>query len=219
MAASEYPSLWSGIELNWENILSRTFYGTDIYTFELYPAARPEETAIVNGTLKSSTNTLSNPVITVLRQKNEADRYLVNPSDGRFALALSAKGNNTVVAMADGCLPRVVIGNAAKVSRDMASSDFILLPASLLGRYPIPLPRNTGNKSILPLQKEATAILDAYVDFMLLNPKIHIRIESTRIEEAQAIHQYLLSRQLRPERFEYKANSALAGPLFVITEM
>ena len=35
MAASDYPSLWSGIELNWENILSRTFYGTDIYTFIL----------------------------------------------------------------------------------------------------------------------------------------------------------------------------------------
>ena len=25
-------NLWSGIELTWENILARTFYGTDIYS-------------------------------------------------------------------------------------------------------------------------------------------------------------------------------------------
>lgn len=35
MDASEFPTLWSGIELNWENILSRTFYGTDIYSYIL----------------------------------------------------------------------------------------------------------------------------------------------------------------------------------------
>jgi hypothetical protein len=33
-------NLWSGIELTWENILARTFYGTDIYSHILlgYPA-------------------------------------------------------------------------------------------------------------------------------------------------------------------------------------
>lgn len=32
METFETPNLWSGIELTWENILSRTFYGTDIYS-------------------------------------------------------------------------------------------------------------------------------------------------------------------------------------------
>ena len=35
MAANDYPTLWSGIELSWKNILSQTFYGTDIYSYIL----------------------------------------------------------------------------------------------------------------------------------------------------------------------------------------
>ena len=37
-------NLWSGIELTWENILARTFYGTDIYSHILqtyYPRKHP----------------------------------------------------------------------------------------------------------------------------------------------------------------------------------
>ena len=33
-------NLWSGIELTWENILARTFYGTDIYSTFSRPITR-----------------------------------------------------------------------------------------------------------------------------------------------------------------------------------
>ena len=39
------------------------------------------------------------------------------------------------------------------------------------------------------------------------------------MEEAKAIYDYLVSRQLRVERLEYKSNSALAKPQIVITQM
>ncbi len=193
--------------------------GTDIYTFELYPLAQPEEMSIVSGQLKTQGGATTKGTITVLRQKTESDRYIVKDENGRFALALSAKENNAVIVNADGCIPLVVCGNAAQVSRNIAAADFLLSPAKLLGRYNLPLSKHAANKSVLPLDGDATTILDAYVDFLLENPKIHIRIESTRIEEAQAICDYFLSRQLRRERFEYKSNSALSNPVLVITEM
>ena len=81
----------------------------------------------------------------------------------------------------------------------------------------MPLPRNGRN--LLPLNKDATATLDAITDFLLKNPHMHIRIDATTVDEAKAIHDYLLSRQLRPERLEYKANASLATPQITITQM
>lgn len=193
--------------------------GTDIFTFELYPAAQPEEMAIADGMLRSTDGKPLSGTVSVLRQKTEADKYLVTSLDGRFALALSAKGNNVVIATADGHLPRVICGNAAQLHRDMKAADFALMPATMLGRYPLRLPKNARTKSIIPLSDNANAILDAYADYLLSHPRTHIRIESTHTDEAKAIYDYLLSRQLRSERLEYKQNASLATPQIVITEM
>ena len=193
--------------------------GTDIFSFELYPAAQPEEMFIAKGALRSTGGNALNGTVTVLRQKTEADRYLVTTRDGSFALALAARGNNVVIASSEGHLPKAISGNATQLQRDMKAADFVLMPAVLWGRYPLVLPKGAGNKGILPLGENATAVLDAYVDYLLEHPRTHIRIESTKAEEAKAIHDYLLSRQLRAERLEYKQNAALATPQIVITEM
>jgi len=194
--------------------------GNDIFTFELYPAAQPEEMSIVEGkNIMGSNNVRLSGTIDVLRDKADADRYFFGEHDGNYAIALSAKGNNTVIVSADGYLPRVVCGNAAQVRRDLKAADFLLQPAKLLDRYPLPLPKTGASKSLLPLNADATAVLDAYADFLLQHPRMHIRIEATRMDEAKAIHDYFLSRQLRPERLEYKPNSSLARPQIVITQM
>ena len=134
-----------------------------------------------------------------------------------LALALAAKGVNTVIYNAEGYLPRVAIGNAAQLRRDIRATDFVMLPMKLWGRYPMPLPKN--GKNLLPLSKNATMVLDAYTDFMLEHPKVRVRIEATTMEEAKAIYDYLLSRQLRAERLEYKPNQSLSAPVLVITQM
>ena len=191
--------------------------GTDIFSFELYPAAQPEEMSIVTGQLHTADGRPLKGTVLVLRQNPEADRYIVENDKGLFALALSAKGNNAVVATAEGYMPKVYCGNAKQLRRDLNAADFNMLPAELWGRYPLPLPKNGNN--LLPLSNNATTMLDAYVDYLLSHPKMHIRIEATRIEEAKAIYEYFLSHQMRSERFEYKANSALAAPQLVITQM
>lgn len=194
--------------------------GNDIFMFELYPAAQPEEMSIVSGkTIMGSNNVHLSGTIDVLRDKADADRYFFGDYNDNYAIALSAKGNNTVIVNVDNYLPHVACGNAAQVRRDLSAADFVMHPAELWGRYPLPLPKASNNKSILPLSASATAILDAYVDFLLKHPKMHIRIESTKMEEAKAIYDYLVSRQLRIERLEYKPNSALAKPQIVITQM
>ena len=195
--------------------------GTDIFVFELYPAAQPEEMAIVSGdNIRSSDNNSLNVIIDVLRRnRSEADRYFFDKQCDHYALALSARGNNIVIVKSEGHLPRTLCGNAAQIQRDINAADFTLMPAKLWGRYPLHLPKATGGKSLLPLSDDASAVLDAYVDFLLEYPRMHICIEAPRMDEAKAISDYLLSLQLRSERIEYKPNSSLASPQIVITAL
>lgn len=205
---------FAGKSLDWTGI-----GGTDIFTFELYPAAQPEEMAIVTSRpLKGIEGRPAQGSVNVLRQKAEADIYPVE-GDGEITLALSVRGSNTVVVNVEGCLPMVFCGNAAQVRRDLNAASFQLLPAQLQGVYPLPLPTHGANRDILPLDNAATAVLDAYADYLLAHPKMHIRIEAPRMDQAKALYDYLLSRQLRAERFEYKPNSALSSPRIVITQM
>jgi len=178
--------------------------GTDIFTFELYPAAQPEEMAIVEGSLRTPDGKPTSASISVLRQKTDADIYLVG-DDGRFALALPVKSSATVTVNAPDCMPRILQGNAMQLKRDLNAADFSPLPIALFGRYPLP-------------NIKQLSWLDPLADFLLQNPRIHIRIEATTMESSKAIHDYLLSRQLRPERLEYKPNPALANPQIVITQ-
>lgn len=190
--------------------------GTDIFTFELYPSAQPEEMAVVKANLKDSQGRSVSGKIDVLRQKAGADEYIID-EEGIIAIALSVRGHNTVIVNSEGCMPHIISGNAQTISRDLNASDFVMNAAELWGRYPLPLPRNGRN--LLPLNKDATATLDAITDYLLKNPRMRIRIDATTTDEAKAIYDYLLSRQLRAERLEYKSNSALATPQIVITQL
>jgi len=191
--------------------------GTDIFTFELYPSAQPEEMAIVRCQLKDAGGKTLEGSIEVLRNKSEADRYTVD-ADGQASLALSARGTNTVIVNAEGYMPRTLCGNAAQIRRDITSADFMLMPAKAFGRYPLHLPERGEKHITSTLCKEATEALDAYVDFMLKHPSMQIRIEATSMEQAKAIYDYMLSRQLRGERLEYKPNATLSAPVIVITQ-
>lgn len=195
--------------------------GNDIFTFELYPAAQPEEMDIVAATLRTSGGGTTTGKVAVLRQKSDADQYLVDNANGKFALALSARNTNTVIVSADGYMPKVAIGNARQLRRDLNAADFTLQPAELWGRYTLPL-NNTQltmhNSQVATFNSQLSTILDAYADFLLKNPRMHIRIEATTMEQAKTIYDYFLSRQLRAERFEYKPNQSLAKPQLVIIE-
>lgn len=192
--------------------------GNDIFRFELYPAAQPEEMTIVEGgKIKSTDGKPLSGTISVLRKKTDSDVYYFSSEQDRYAIAISAKGESTVIVNSDGYLPRVVSGNSLQIKRDMQSADFALNEAKLLGRYPLHLSKK--GKNLLPLDSYSTAVLDAYTDFLLKYPRMHIRIEATTMELAKTIYDYLLSRQLRPERLEYKPNSSLSSPVIVITEM
>ena len=171
---------------------------------------------VVKAQLKDNQGKPLSGTVQVLRQKAGADHYIID-EEGIIALSLSARGTNTVIVNSEGCMPRIVSGNAHTLQRDLNAADFVMHTAELWGRYPMPLPKNGRN--LLPLNKEATAALDAITDFMLKNPRMHIRIDATTVDEAKAIYDYLLSRQLRTERLEYKANSALANPQIVITNL
>ena len=191
--------------------------GSDIFTFELYPSAQPDETNIVAGTLRTSDGKPTEGSISVLRQRSDADRYIVG-DNGLYALALSTRSNNTVIVSADGFMPRALSGNAKQLRRDLNAADFLLQPLALWGRYPLLLPASAFSADP-KYNSQLASLLDPYVDFLLQNPKIHLRIEATTTDKAKAIYDYMISRQLRQQRLEYKSNPTLANPQIVITEL
>lgn len=191
--------------------------GTDIFTFELYPAAQPEEMAVVKGQLRGKDGQTLKGRITVLRDNPEADRYIVDNAKGHFALVLSAKHQNTVVVAVEGCLPLTYCGPASRIARDLGASSFTPLAAQLWGRYPLPLPKESLKEG--QLGEEAQTILAAYADYLLEHPKTHLRIEAPTMEEARAVYEYFVSHQLRAERFEYKPVASLGTAQIVITQL
>ncbi|MCR4828573.1 MAG: hypothetical protein K5864_03825 [Bacteroidales bacterium] len=190
--------------------------GTDIFTFELYPAAQPEAMTIVKGRLRTADNKPQKGTIVVLRDTPEASRYLVDTPDGTFAVALATQSSNTMVVSVDGYLPITLCGKAAQLQRDINSASFTLLAEKLWGRYPLPLPRGANPGE---LSDDAKTILEAYADYLLARPRVHLRIEAPTLEGAKAIYDYLVALQLRAERFEYKPVPSLGTPQLVITQI
>jgi hypothetical protein len=115
-------------------------------------------------------------------------------------------------------MPRALSGNAKQLRRDLNAADFLLQPLALWGRYPLLLPASAFSADP-KYNSQLASLLDPYVDFLLQNPKIHLRIEATTTDKAKAIYDYMISRQLRQQRLEYKSNPTLANPQIVITEL
>lgn len=206
VAADGHNAYFANKSADWKGV-----GGTDIFCFELYPAARPTEMAVVRGRMRSTGGEALRGSVDILAQRGHSQHYIVDSTDGSFAIAIPARGNNLILFTSEGHMPRVVTGNAAKVNRDLQAADFLLSPIVASGRYPIAMP------TALPLNADAIAILDAYADFLIENPRIRIRVEAATLQLAQAIHDHLLSRQLRPERLTYKQTPTLSAPVFVVT--
>lgn len=184
--------------------------GFDIYQFDLYPDARPEPMRYV------PIQTIAGARIIALRPTSQPAIYLIDES-GHGAMMLSCSENQTVMAVADGCVPEVMRINRSEVPR---ISTLQLTPqiAKQNQRYPI--------KAFLfdsrhRLTSEGKQVVDAYVTHLLQKqPRMHIRIECPIAAQAKAIYDYLtVDQKMRPERIEQQANSGLIQPQIIITQL
>ncbi|MBQ2508879.1 MAG: PD40 domain-containing protein [Bacteroidales bacterium] len=184
--------------------------GYDIYQFDLYPDARPEPMRCV------PVQTAANARVLSLRPTAEAAEYWMDAS-GHGAMMLSCSENQTVMAVADGCVPDVVRINRSEVPR-ITFLTLSPLPAKANQHYPI--------KAVLfdsknALTSDGKQVIDTYVTHLLQKqPRMHVRIECPVAAQAKAIYDYLtVEQKMRPERIEQRVNTGIIQPQIVITQM
>lgn len=185
--------------------------GSDVMTFSLYPAARPEPMRHFWGSATSAEGTPIPAQIHHWRPDANTACYWADSSDGRFAVQLSMQADNLLAVIAEGFMPQIVTYSAQQVKRGMQPLDFSLVPMSLKRSAPLP-----SNNLAKPLRDKW---LDVLTEFLQQHPRLHIDIESPKSGDAKRLYEELLSRKLRPERLSFRGGTDIASPRWTITQM
>lgn len=177
--------------------------GSDIFFFDLYPAAQPESMRLCRTRLLTSDGELQSGEITVYRKGAEPMRYTNGGEPASLSVMLSASVDNFVVASAKEHLPTVKLVKAESLKHQSAPNvgDFTMRRLKKGGRYTISGIQLAGNG----LSQASKTIVDAYIGFLRENPMVHIRIEGVTENMVKAVYDYMVEQKTRPERLSYKA--------------
>lgn len=175
--------------------------GSDVYWFDLYPEARPESMYLRSGIMQSADGAPVKGKISISRYGSDKAEYLVG-GDGQFSVMLSSKEDNVLVANAEGFFPQAVF-----VGRSVRNG----MPQTIH----LQLVKKDGRYRIIM----NPAALDAYVDFLLEHPRMHVRVEAGNSADAKKVYDYFLAHKLRTERLDYKSTSSSTGVSLIITQM
>lgn len=187
--------------------------GSDIFMFDLYPAARPEAMSLYHGRLHDLQGNPLPGTISVFRSTASRALYPVDSSNGSFSVMLSQKETNFLVAQSPGYMPYVVSATHLLLRQRGSSSvsDISLLPLVQGGIYPLSL---SGTR----LSDADRRVISFFAEFLLENPRMHIRVEAPQKSFAKEIYDALLSSKLRADRLEFRGGTDVVSPRFVITQ-
>ena len=186
--------------------------GSDVFAFDLYPAAQPEPMRLCPLRVLSSESKPLVAEVSVYRKGANRMRYVADASTGELSVMLSMKVDNFVVASAKDYVPAVRLVKTSAV-KQQSIPDLHMQPLKKGGRYPLPGIQLTTNG----LSDTGKTILDAYIDFLRENPMVHIRIEGVTENMVRAVYDYMVEQKLRPERLSYKAGGS-ADLQFVVVQ-
>ncbi|MEI6123171.1 MAG: OmpA family protein [Bacteroidota bacterium] len=193
--------------------------GWDVYSFELYKEARPEEMKILKGSVKEETT--EKPVEARIELKNvETKKITQIPVDfttGNYAIAISTKNDyiltvkKTDYAYESKLIPAEDTTHAEPVSQ----IDFAVKPIAVGQSYRL----NDiyfGSNSF-ELNVDSKAILDGFIEFLNENPNIKIAIHghtdnigndqanlALSEERSKSVYNYLIEHGMGDQRLSYK---------------
>ena len=190
--------------------------GSDIFFFPLYESARPEPMRYVTVRLLSTDNHPLPGELSIFRKGSGKAEYLADTLSGTVAAMLSMSNDNFLVASAADHFPMVRHIKASQVKKYTSTtlSDIALRPLKKGGVYKISGIQMSGTG----LTDDSKTVLDAYITFLQEHPMVHIRIEAVTDNMVRAVHNYMLSQKLRPDRFTTKAGG-VADLQFVIIQL
>lgn len=201
VTADGLQGYFSGKSPEWKGI-----GGRDIFSFDLYPSARPEGMRVAHGTMTTANGTPLTGAVRVIRYGADDAVYLPNASDGTFAVALSRHEDMVLVAHAEGYMPAVQWVPAGKVRRGAAVElDFVLKAADKGSKHALPTMLYDAKRK--QITDEGKKMLNAYVAYLQEHPLLHIAVEAPAADMAKAVYDYMLSQRLRAERLSHRSGT------------
>ncbi|MBQ0016674.1 MAG: PD40 domain-containing protein, partial [Bacteroidales bacterium] len=169
--------------------------GADILSFDLYPAARPESMTFSQGIITSTNGLPLAATITIDRTATLPAVYLIDTS-GKYRIMISTHETNLISVQAPGYIPFASIGLPQRTP-GLLPDHIQLKPIE--NHNPITLNINPTQQKLRPIDQR---LLDIYIQFLLNNPTSSATIEAPNKTISEQIHNYLLSKKLRPSRLK-----------------
>jgi len=192
--------------------------GWDLYSFDLYQAARPEKVLFISGTVKSERE--SEPVRARIELKNlESKRIEEIPLDsvtGRYVAVTPFSNDYIMTVKKEGYVyeSRYIASSDESFSKP-ATVDMEIKPIELNESYRINDIYFGFNSS--DLSPESRAVLDQLIEFLQENPSIEIEIQGhtdnighdadnlkLSASRARSVYDYLVESKTEAARLTYK---------------
>jgi outer membrane protein OmpA-like peptidoglycan-associated protein len=202
-------------------VASNKFHGKggwDLYSFDLYDAARPEKVLFIKGTVKDEMS--AEPVKAKIELRNlETKKISEIPLDtntGKYVAVRPFKNDYVMTIKKEGYVyESKYISKADSVFKTPASVDVAIQPIELNKSYRINDIYFDFNSSTL--KEESKAVLEQMIEFLEFNGNMCIQIQghtddigndadNLRLSESRArsVYDYLVDRKINPNRLSYK---------------
>jgi outer membrane protein OmpA-like peptidoglycan-associated protein len=191
--------------------------GLDIYTFELYESARPEEVIYIEGTIKNADNKVN---VSQIEIKNittkEVTKIDVNQEDGSYVAIVTAKDDHILTIKEEGIaftsklINKEELGVGKPVELNLKTEEIKIGSAYRLNDI------NFATNSY-ELSDKAKFIIEEFAEFLKTNPTLKIAIHGHTDDvgndndnlilsdnRARAVYEYLISIGIAADRMTYK---------------
>ena len=192
--------------------------GWDLYSFELYDAARPEKVLFIKGTIKDETS--AEPVKAKIELRNVETRKIsqipLDTMTGKYVAVASFKNDYVMTIKKEGYVyESKYISKKDSVFKAPANVDVEIQPIELNKSYRINDIYFAFNSS--DLTEESKAVLDQMTEFLEFNGSMKIQIQghtdnigndadNLKLSEnrARSVYDYLVGKHIDPERLSYR---------------
>lgn len=183
--------------------------GTDIFMFDLYPAARPEPMTTARTQIVSADGEPLPATLTIERDGSDAAVYFADSANGSIVAMMSSREDNLLTVSCEGYAPYIAEIAAMRVRQGQTLPKKIELKPMVDGVSVTVDIRLNADGNLNPTSQR---LLRACAEFLLENPMLHAVVEMPHKADAKVAHDYLLQQRLRPERLTYRGGTDVGSP-------
>jgi outer membrane protein OmpA-like peptidoglycan-associated protein/tetratricopeptide (TPR) repeat protein len=193
---------------------------SDICEFDLYPSIRPNKVTLIKGIVEDENNNPIGGELELFVSGNQAKTfYKIDDHDGTFTAILDSDKDYILIAKRKGYAFSSMLFTKKGNNTSDSALHFQILPIEEGESYninDITFENNASN-----LTPSTTMVIDAFIEFLIENPTVHVSIEGhtdnvgdaeeNRIlseRRAKSVYDYLIEKRIRPDRLEYRGMGA-----------